>query len=371
MKEERRLDDIAIFHDVDDDAMFFVPAADQLPPEVPSLAYWARAASATLFPSDESLLASQTTAAMYVSSLLRLAVDQEVPQMANEGTPHEIFVHYRSPTPDPLIVATFVFNARDIAPDEVPQMLRTLTDAEDPLAVEAPAVEPATAGPGPGIRVIRHVDVPGEGVLADLRYAWHIPEHELIYVVRTLFTSPARVASVVDDLDRFGGTIQFVDDVEADRDVHLDKEPATASVATSSRDVDNYHAFCVVRLLHSFWGRGDDRAFADVVLNEARLDRRAPVRVPFVFFFAALVNGIFALGTAGCLMLIYGSFTGYQDDSAAIIGCVIIALVIPAWMITNGVIVLQASKHPRWFCRTSAAIYAAFTGGLLISFFVA
>ncbi|MFC8439033.1 hypothetical protein ACFUJT_12645 [Streptomyces griseoincarnatus] len=121
------------------------------------------------------------------------------------GSDHWLFLHLDHPTDVPLPVCAAIGPARE---PRYPT-LRALTEADDQNAVEPPVVKPFHSEYlGEGMTTFRYV--PQEGsphVLACVRYAWQVTEHEADVVVWTATEDVARIMHAAPDLEELARTL--------------------------------------------------------------------------------------------------------------------------------------------------------------------
>lgn len=121
------------------------------------------------------------------------------------GSDHWLFLHLDHPTDVPLPVCAAIGPARE---PRYPT-LRALTEADDQNAVEPPVVKPFHSEYlGEGMTTFRYV--PQEGsphVLACVRYAWQVTEHEADVVVWTATEDIARIMHAAPDLEELARTL--------------------------------------------------------------------------------------------------------------------------------------------------------------------
>ncbi|MDT6986226.1 hypothetical protein ACFSUJ_19950 [Streptomyces lusitanus] len=112
---------------------------------------------------------------------------------------HWLFLHLDHPTDVPLPVCAAIGPAQ--GPREL--TLRALTEADDPNAVEPPVVKSFhSLHLGDGMSTFRYVtqeDSPH--VLACVRYAWQVAEHEADVLLWTATEDVARVLQAADDVE--------------------------------------------------------------------------------------------------------------------------------------------------------------------------
>ena len=147
---------------------------------------------------------------------LAMFVERERPEeMPNQ----DIFFHLPDPRLMPLQVYLDVWDVEG----ERDAMLRELTWADDPGAVEPPITEAfATEHLGEGLRTLRYCPFdPGpdhppapRALYATLSYAWRVDEHDTD--VRLFSSCPdlARLIQIVDDVDSLARGIRIVPDTE-------------------------------------------------------------------------------------------------------------------------------------------------------------
>ncbi|WPP31326.1 hypothetical protein [Streptomyces sp. CL7] len=115
------------------------------------------------------------------------------------GSDHWLFLHLDHPTDIPLPVCAAIGPARK---PRYPT-LRALTEADDPNAVEPPVVKSFRSKYlGEGMTTFRYVtqeDSPH--LLACVRYAWQVTEHEADVVIWTATEDVARIMHAADDLE--------------------------------------------------------------------------------------------------------------------------------------------------------------------------
>ncbi|MFE7937949.1 hypothetical protein ACFU46_11370 [Streptomyces griseoincarnatus] len=121
------------------------------------------------------------------------------------GSDHWLFLHLDHPTDVPLPVCAAIGPARE---PRYPT-LRALTEADDQNAVEPPVVKLFHSEYlGEGMTTFRYV--PQEGsphVLACVRYAWQVTEHEADVVVWTATEDVARIMHAAPDLEELARTL--------------------------------------------------------------------------------------------------------------------------------------------------------------------
>ncbi|AXI88085.1 hypothetical protein AB0K38_28175 [Streptomyces griseoincarnatus] len=121
------------------------------------------------------------------------------------GSDHWLFLHLDHPTDVPLPVCAAIGPARE---PRYPT-LRALTEADDQNSVEPPVVKPFHSEYlGEGMTTFRYV--PQEGsphVLACVRYAWQVTEHEADVVVWTASEDVARIMHAAPDLEELARTL--------------------------------------------------------------------------------------------------------------------------------------------------------------------
>ncbi|MFZ4174118.1 hypothetical protein ACOZCI_07440 [Streptomyces griseoincarnatus] len=121
------------------------------------------------------------------------------------GSDHWLFLHLDHPTDVPLPVCVAIGPARE---PRYPT-LRALTEADDQNSVEPPVVKPFHSEYlGEGMTTFRYV--PQEGsphVLACVRYAWQVTEHEADVVVWTASEDVARIMHAAPDLEELARTL--------------------------------------------------------------------------------------------------------------------------------------------------------------------
>jgi hypothetical protein len=208
-----RVEDVSIDQDVNMEAMFIVPRAVDLPDSLPTLDVWADAAAAELFTPPYAPALMPDTFTAYRAVLLSLADTRAVPDFGDD-TPLDLYVHFRYPTPVPLVIGTFLYDAEPFTTDETARVMWALTEAVDERATEAPIVDHLIHPEiGPGLRVLRYRTLPSHGDLAaDLRYVWHFPRWDAFFLIRTLFAAPARIIAAMDDLDAYARSVRMSSD---------------------------------------------------------------------------------------------------------------------------------------------------------------
>lgn len=119
---------------------------------------------------------------------------------APPGSDHWLFLHPDHPTDLPLPVCAAIGPAS--GPRE--ETLRQLTLADDPHSVEPPVVKRFTSEKlGEGLTVFRYVpQEDSKHLLACVRYAWQVAEHEADVVIWTATEDVARIMQASEDLER-------------------------------------------------------------------------------------------------------------------------------------------------------------------------
>ncbi|MEU6174429.1 hypothetical protein ABZ832_21220 [Streptantibioticus parmotrematis] len=126
----------------------------------------------------------------------------------------EVLLHLPGPRDNPLPV--YLGDLTTEPEDPGHEVLRHLTGADDPYAVEPPVVE-EFGNPflGQGLRVLRYTtdDRAGGALLPCLRYAWYLrgndgqPPH--CACLFTLHPDPARLVAALDDIDTLAGDLRY------------------------------------------------------------------------------------------------------------------------------------------------------------------
>jgi hypothetical protein len=118
---------------------------------------------------------------------------------------HWLFLHVDQPTDMPLPVCVAIGPAT--APRD--ETLRALTMADDPDAVEPPVVKTCRSDRlGEGMTTFRYVsqsDSPH--VLACVRYAWQVAEHDAEVVIWTATDDIARVIAASEDVENLSKSL--------------------------------------------------------------------------------------------------------------------------------------------------------------------
>ncbi|MGW3724965.1 hypothetical protein [Streptomyces sp. NPDC000851] len=121
------------------------------------------------------------------------------------GSEHWLFLHLDHPTDTPLPVCAAIGPAQ--APRE--ETLRALTEADDPNAVEPPVIKSFRSERlGEGMTTFRYVsqeDSPH--LLACVRYAWQVAEHEADVVMWTATEDVGRILQAADDLEELARSL--------------------------------------------------------------------------------------------------------------------------------------------------------------------
>ncbi|MFK0063174.1 hypothetical protein ACIQTN_28595 [Streptomyces werraensis] len=121
------------------------------------------------------------------------------------GSDHWLFLHLDHPTDVPLPVCAAIGPAREPRNPT----LRALTEADDPNAVEPPVVKPFHSEHlGEGMTTFRYVtQKESPHLLACVRYAWQVTEHEADVVVWTATEDVARVMHAAADLEELARSL--------------------------------------------------------------------------------------------------------------------------------------------------------------------
>ncbi|PWI45906.1 hypothetical protein [Streptomyces sp. ICBB 8177] len=179
--------------------------------EFPDAATWAATAARAIW--DDSPLTPRPAEVAGLTDVLTYAAHH----FPGAFPGFEVLLHLPGPRDDPLPVylGDLTTDPEDVE-DRAHEILRHLTGADDPYAVEPPVVE-EFGNPflGQGLRVLRYTadDRAGGALLPCLRYAWHLRgidgQPARCACLFALHPDPARLIAALDDLDTLARDLRY------------------------------------------------------------------------------------------------------------------------------------------------------------------